>query len=268
MMFKRIRNNTPCLPDGWIKFTQNYTSIIVVAFLCLTGGILAYTLTHFKINTDLTDMVSNKLPFRKTYKSFRASFPQLSDTIVIVIDADTPEAALNFRKLLAKSLLSHDEIFESIYIPGGGPFFEENGLLYLSVDALEELTDNLSEFQPFLAILSRDFNLRGFFSFLEKLIVQSEDAVNGSHRVSELFDRVSAVFEDVQHHRSPALSWQDMITGKHIQNLRQFIVVKPTLDYRALFPGKRRSIRFVIWLTNFNSTSKIELTFVSPARWS
>ncbi|MFC1812907.1 MMPL family transporter [Thermodesulfobacteriota bacterium] len=238
MIFKQIRDNTPCLPNGWINFTRNYALLIVIVFLCLTGGVLTYTLTHFKINTDLTDMVSNKLPFRKTYKDYQAAFPHSFNNIVIVIDADTPEAAQNFRKLLAKSLISHKEIFESVYLPGGGAFFEKNGLLYLSLEELEDLTDKLSEFQPFLAILSRDFSLRGLFSILEKLIGQSEEVVKGNHRMLALLDRISAVFEGVHKNRSSVLSWQGMITGENVQNLRQFIIVKAVLDYRALYPGK------------------------------
>ena len=249
------------MPNRWINFTQNYPLLIVIVFLFLTGGVLTYTLTHFKINTDLTDMVSNKLPFRKTYKDYQASFPHSFNNIVIVIDADTPEAALNFRKLLAKSLARHKEIFESIYLPGGGSFFEKNGLLYLSLEELEDMTDKLSEFQPFLAILSRDFSLRGFFSILEKLIEQSEEIVKDNPRMLALLDRISAVFEDVHKNRNPVLSWQGMITGENIQNLRQFIVVKAALDYRALFPGKTaiNTIRHLADELQLNTKNRVDV---------
>jgi len=82
-MFKCIRDNTPCLPRWWVDFTLNYSlRLVVVAFL-VTAGILAYTVTHFKINTDLNDMVSDKLPFRKIEIDYGDAFPQLSDTIVV-----------------------------------------------------------------------------------------------------------------------------------------------------------------------------------------
>jgi hypothetical protein len=38
-------------------------------------------------------MISEKLPYRKLEREFQSAFPQFKETIVVVIDADTPEAA-------------------------------------------------------------------------------------------------------------------------------------------------------------------------------
>jgi predicted RND superfamily exporter protein len=59
----------------------------------ITAGVLIYTLNHFRIDTELTDMISDKVPYRKLEKEFQSAFPQLKETIVVVIDADTPETA-------------------------------------------------------------------------------------------------------------------------------------------------------------------------------
>jgi len=50
-------------------------------------------------------MISDKLPYRKLEKEFQNAFPQFNDTIVIVIDADTPETArLEAEKLAEASM--------------------------------------------------------------------------------------------------------------------------------------------------------------------
>ena len=48
-----------------------------------------------------------------------------------------------------------------------------NGLLYLDVDELSDLSDRLAEAQPFLGTLWRDPSLRGLFRMLELVIDES-----------------------------------------------------------------------------------------------
>jgi uncharacterized protein len=240
-MFKCIRDNTPCLPRWWVDFTLNYSlRLVVVAFL-VTAGILAYTVTHFKINTDLNDMVSDKLPFRKIEIDYGDAFPQLSDTIVVVINADTPELASHARKLMAQSLMKEKSIFKTIYIPGGGSFFEKNGLLFLSIGELEALTDNLAQAQPFLALLSQDLSLKGLFSVLETFIRHSEEVMGDKKKLVLLFGRLSDALEHAMNSKPYRLSWQEIMTGEQVEKPQphEFIVLQPFLDYRVLYPAKQ-----------------------------
>ena len=240
-MFKCIRDNTPCLPQWWVDFTLNYSlGLVVVAFL-ITVVILAYTVTHFKINTDLNDMVSDKLPFRKIEIDYGDAFPQLSDTIVVVINAHTPELASHARKLMAQSLMKEKSIFKTIYIPGGGSFFEKNGLLFLSIEELEALTDNLAQAQPFLALLSQDLSLKGLFSVLETFLRHSEEVMGDKKKLVLLFDRLSDAFEHAINRDPYRLSWQEIMIGEQVKKsqLRQFIVLQPFLDYSVLYPAKQ-----------------------------
>jgi hypothetical protein len=100
-----------------------------------------FILNHFRIDTELADMISDKLPYRRLEKEFQQAFPQFKETIVIVIDADTPEAARLYRDKLAERLKKETGLFKGVYAPGSGEFFKRNGLLYLSVEDLEALSE-------------------------------------------------------------------------------------------------------------------------------
>src|SRR5512147_1317067 len=115
----------------WVAFVQLHALSVVTVVFLLTAGILYYTLTHFRINTDVNGMISEKLHFRRLDNDFTHAFPQLCDTIVVVIDADTPELAVDARKRVAERLRAEKRLFKDVYEPGGGIFFEKNGLLYL-----------------------------------------------------------------------------------------------------------------------------------------
>ncbi len=268
-MFKCIRDHTPCLPQWWIHFTQRYSLRLVLMAFLVTFGILVYTVTGFNINTDLADMVSDKLPFRKFEKDYGKAFPQLSDVIVVVIDADTPELALNTRKLMENLLMKEKNLFKTIYIPEGGSFFEKNGLLYRSVDELEEFADHLAVVQPFLAILSQDLSLKGLFSVLEKVVRPSEELISDNKRLIPLFGRLSDAFKNTMEKKPYQLSWQEIMTNKKVekQQLRQFIILQPFLDYSLLYPAKEAidTIRRLADEFQFNKSQGVKIRITGDA---
>ena len=57
---------------------------------------------------------------------------------------------------------------------GSEPFFQQNGLLFLGVDELSALADQLAVAQPFLGALVDDPTLRGFFGVVELALSQDD----------------------------------------------------------------------------------------------
>ena len=219
----------------WVTSMQRHASLVMVITLLITGGILSYTLTHFTINVDTSSMISDKLHFRKLEKDFSKAFPKLSDTIVIVLDADTEERARSARTQLAERLRKETGLFKSVYEPGGGSFFEKNGLLYLNVKELEDFADTLASAQPFLALLSQDMSVQGLFSMLTMALSRGEEISLKDLRIMLLFDGMSEAFESVLNNRRSHLSWQGMMFGKEMRKQRhQFIILQPYLDFTKL----------------------------------
>jgi predicted RND superfamily exporter protein len=143
-MIERARTYSTRILEKWADFIGHHSSSVLFLSVLATVGALIYTVNHFRIDTELTDMISEKLPYRKLEKEFQSAFPQFNETIVVVIDADTPETARLQRENLAERLKKETGLFKGVYAPGSGEFFERNGLLYLSVKDLEALSDNLA----------------------------------------------------------------------------------------------------------------------------
>jgi len=223
----------------WVTSVQRHASLVMVITLLITGGIFSYSLTHFNINVDTTSMLSEKLHFRKLEKDFSGVFPKLRDTIVIVLDADTEERARSARTQLAERLRKETGLFKSVYEPGGGSFFEKNGLLYLSVKELDDFADTLASAQPFLALLSQDLSVQGLFSMLTMALGHGEEISLKDLRIKLLFDGMSEAFESVTNNRKYHLSWQGMMFGKELPKQRhQFIILQPYLDFTKLSSGE------------------------------
>jgi len=244
-MTERARIYSIRLFVRWAEFIGHHPFMVLFLSLLATVGALIYTVNHFRIDTEMTDMISDKLPYRKLEKEFQSAFPQFKETIVVVIDADTPEAARIHRDKLAEHLKREKGVFKGVYAPGGGEFFERNGLLYLSVKDLEALSENLASAQPLLGLLSKDLSLRGLFSVIERIVSQEGD-IEQKRKLVPFFDRLAQTLESSTSSRPRPLSWQELILGEEraAEASRQFIVVDPVLDY-ATFSGGEAGIKAI-----------------------
>ena len=224
----------------WIVFVQLHAGAVIAVSILLTAGVLYYSLTHFRINADVSGMISEKLRFRKLENDFARAFPQLSDAIVVVIDADTPELATDARVRLAGRLREEKALFKDVYEPGGGDFFEKNGLLYMSEDELEDFADRITAAQPLIGFLSEDLSLRGLFSVLGQALEQPKDTGLKEGGLSLLFEEMRRAFDSAAAHRLYSMSWQRLMLGEKdaSRQMRQFIMARPYLDANSLSAGE------------------------------
>jgi hypothetical protein len=242
---ERVRSFSRRLFEWWADLIGHHSPLVLVLSLLATVGVAIYALDHFRIDTEMTDMISDKLPYRKLEKEFQTAFPQFKETIVVVIDADTPEAARLSRDKLAERLKRQTGLFKGLYAPGSGDFFERNGLLYLSVKDLEALSENLASAQPLLGLISKDLTLRGLFSVIEKIVTQ-EGEIEQKTKLVSFFDRLAQTVESSTSNRPRPLSWQELILGEVMaaDASRQFIILDPVPNHATL-SGAGASIKAI-----------------------
>ena len=224
----------------WVSAVQRHALPVLMIALLFTAGVLYYSIRHFRINVDTSGMISDTLRFRRLEDDFLKAFPQLRGTIVVVLDADAPELALSARTRMAERLRKEPRLFRSVYEPGGGAFFEENGLLYLSQKELEAFADDMAGAQPFLAMLSQDLSVRGLLSVLEKALVNTDAREAMDKRIALLFDAMADTFEQARENRSYPLPWQRIMLGDSQSHMmrHQFIILQPVLDGAKLSSGE------------------------------
>jgi hopanoid biosynthesis associated RND transporter like protein HpnN len=183
-------------------------------------------------------MISERLKWRQTYLAYKEAFPQYFGDIVVVIDGATPDLADQARDRLAESLERETGLFESVYLPGGGSFFKRHGLLYLDIEELEDLSDNLAQVQPFLGKVVQDQSLIGLFSMLDSAM----EAVLDGEEVDlvPVFDRLSDAFGARIDNRFHRVSWQELMLGRTStpDERRRFIMLQSRLDFTELLQGE------------------------------
>jgi hopanoid biosynthesis associated RND transporter like protein HpnN len=215
----------------------------LVVLLALFVGIISavYSATHFGMNSDPESLISSQTSWRKRNIAFDAQFPQLGNTIVVVIDGATPELAARGADELAGELLKRPKLFHNVRSPGGGSFFNHEGLLFLPVERVKQTTAQLIAAQPFLGALANDPSLRGV---MDSLATALEGVKRGQAKLESL-ERPIVLFghtlAETIAHKPSFLAWQSLLTGERPTTLetRRFIETQPQLDFNSLTPGNR-----------------------------
>ena len=222
-----------------VKNLLNYPKILIF-FACIACGFsLNYALNNLGFNTDTTQILSSDLSFQQDRNRFLQEFPQDDQAVLIVIDAEAPELTTRVLSDLGKRLRSNNQYVQSVYIPGEGTFFEQQGLTYLSLSELEELAANLAEAQPFIGRLFLDNSLNGFLTTISLAIssVDYELPID----LKPMLLKITAALTAVNKGDNFQLSWQQLMFGgeSDLLTTQRFILVKPILDYAELLPAEK-----------------------------
>ncbi|HEY2446607.1 MAG TPA: MMPL family transporter [Rhizomicrobium sp.] len=224
-----------------VGFCARNATLIVVAALLVGFFASVYSATHFAMNTDAESLISPQTNWRKRTAIFDQEFPQLNNSIAIVVDGATPELAERAAAELASALAGRGDLFHNVRRPDGGPFFAHEGLLFLPLDQVKSTTEQLVAAQPFLGALAADPSLRGIMDSLSTALAGVTRGQASLDSLARPIAAFSSTLDAVVARKPANLAWQSLITGTPPTSLetRKFVEVQPELDYRALMPGKR-----------------------------
>jgi hopanoid biosynthesis associated RND transporter like protein HpnN len=214
---------------------------VIVAALAACAGGLGYMSNNLGMHTNTTDMLSDELPFRRIHAEYKQAFPQFSNTLLVVVDARTVDVKDDVVEALSARMAKEKEFFEVVYQPGGQPFFARNGLLYLSLDELYDLTDQLSEVEPLLAKLAEDTSLRGLFEVLGEAFDDMADGGAPPDGLEQALTQITATVAARVDGAPVKLSWTELISGDEVEegDLRGFIIVRPHLSSSGFTPAAK-----------------------------
>jgi len=235
------------LLDWQGQFIVRYAWLIVIGTLLLGAASLYYVKDHLGVNNNSAEMLSPDLPFQKNTQRFEKAFPQDADTILFIVQADTPEETAIASRQLLKQLKSNAQYFEFSYIPEDNEFFRQQALLYLTPNELDKLANNLSDAQPFIGYLIQNYSLTGLFDILTQALESKDSIISQSLPavLKSINQALNATTAGTHYH----VSWQTILNPSQLANKTQRIVIaKPKRNFHAIMPAaaaieKARAIR-------------------------
>jgi len=221
----------------WAEFCYRNAVGVILFVLVLTVLSTVYTINNLGVHTDTTDMLSEDVPFRANHIRYKQSFSQYEDTLLLVLDAPTPEQAHAAAKRITTYLQENSTQFPNTYYLSGDPFFEQNGLLFKSISELGRITDHLATAQPLVARIAENPTLYTFSNILTEAV--DELRAGRTLELGPVMNGVSATIDAQLAGKSRALSWQELLGGEAQKaSYQEFVVVKPKLDYSQIFAAE------------------------------
>jgi hypothetical protein len=225
-----------------VAFCIRRAWLVVGVGLLIAIGSSVYTASHFRLNSDVSAMLSDKLDWSKRNIAFEKAFGRFG-IIDVVVAAPTPELTGAATVELTQALAKEKRLFPDVSNAGATEFFARHGLLFLPRQALEKNLGGLIQGEALIQDLASDRSLRGLIAGLEDVLLGLQSNRLKLDDLAHPLNQVSDTLDNVLAGRAASFSWRVLVQGKPAtpNELRGFIEVHPVLDFSALQPGLRAS---------------------------
>lgn len=189
------------------------------------------------IDTDSSRMLSDELPFRARAIALDQAFPNLSESIVVVVRSEVPDAADAAVVALSDALAARDDAFRGVFAPAADPFLVAHGLLYLERDELDTRLARLGQAANLLATLRSDQSLDGFLRALDSTTALAERGGADPAMLAPFHREAAAVLAAERQGRERPFAWSGALGGDTAGWTVRVITLDPRLDFSALKPA-------------------------------
>jgi uncharacterized protein len=224
--------------DRGVAFCIRHSKLVIAVALVLAALSAIYTTRHFAIDTDINNLISDRLPWRQNEIAFQRAFPQTVELILVDVAADSPEAAKAAAREVAQALAKKPDLFRSVRDQLDSSFFRRNSLLFLPPDQAAHVTEQLSNASPLLSGLRRDPTLRGLVQALVGIVDYAKQGYVSYDDVARPLNLAADTLDGVSQGHPVEFSWRRLVQGDpRPLDLHRFVEVWPVLDQAALEPG-------------------------------
>ena len=217
--------------------SARHAGIVIAAFVLMASIALAYTIVRIEVNTDPGQMISPQLDFRKAFADYTATFPELENTFVVVVDSKQPELGREAARSLALSFAARPELFENVYAPGTSEFFDNYGMLYLSTEEVRNVVSEIGQAGPLFKTLANQPNMAGLAALFSQLEQAAKLGLLPKALEPLLVEMARTATAELSGQPHP-LDWSKLGGGSKSSETRWYVIVKPRLDYTQLDPAE------------------------------
>ncbi|HZP68770.1 MAG TPA: MMPL family transporter [Pseudolabrys sp.] len=232
---------------SWVTFVVRlcirFPWPIIVLGLLGAAVSAVYSVRHFAITTDINQLISPDLDWRRREAEFEKAFSGHFGSTLVVVNAPTPEFAAQASAELVGRLQGQAQLFRSVEDIEGSEFFARNGLLFKPADDVAAIAKGLGQAGPLIGTLASDPSLRGLTRALSLGLIGVQNKMVTLDALARPLSMASTTIEAVLAGRPASFSWLSMLNGEDSKpdDLRRLIEVHPVLDFSALRPGKSSS---------------------------
>ena len=224
----------------WTGAARRSSWAFVILFIAATVAAGYYAAQNLKVNTDTSSMLDPSLDFQQRAADLRNAFPEIKTDVVVIVRAPTLDEADAFAGRLAERLRSNPSMFSGVFAQAQEPFFQENGLLYLSESELEKRLTQLTRASGLIETLIKSPNADTLFSTLADNDALAERAELGQDTLQRIYSELADVADASLNGDRRPFSWIGAVGSDEAQadSHIRLVYATPVLDFSRLQPAK------------------------------
>lgn len=220
---------------------------IVLAVVC--GGLAAATL---RIDPDAGPRVTLDDATTALQADLDRHFPNIEQTFMAIVESREAETAKAQAMALSSSLRQRPDLFTQSFVPGTGPFYETNALLFASAEDVKARVDAVLQMQPLYQALAAAPDIMGLSSLVAEISKSVEQGRSPAGLEALLFAAAATVEAEVRGNPRP-IDWPALAGLKgEAHSLRWFVLATPKsgVEVEAAEFARRSSdgMQGVAWL--------------------
>ncbi|MEL6258387.1 MAG: hypothetical protein AAFQ67_04965, partial [Pseudomonadota bacterium] len=228
----------------WIAMARRWPRTVLAGVAAAAAAGLTLAALFLDVNADTTRMVSSKLDYRVAQLDYKAQFPSLQDQIVVIIRARTADGADAYAAALSTRLTEQNDVIDGVFAPFVDPFFQKNGLLFLSVERLDETLARLNKASGLFGALGPNPGLPELYDALAEAAEASGRGLFNADELDSAFAGLADTIEARLRDEPQPLSWQGLFSPADDAVHQRILTVSPKLD-RSGFNAPMRAVEAV-----------------------
>lgn len=197
-------------PNGFARlarFCATHRLWVVLAALLLTIGLAGFAVTRLAIDPDQRPRIGLDETTANLQAELEAKFPGVEQTFLAVVASSDPETARQQAEALAAMLAQQKGLFRSAFVPGTGPFYETNALLYQDLASVRARVDQLLQMEPLYLAMASAPDIGGFAALVTE-IARAVEQGRSPPGLADMLLAASATIEAEVMGAPRALDWQ------------------------------------------------------------
>jgi hypothetical protein len=210
-----------------VRFACLHPLIVIGLWIALVIPAFVFTAMTWRVALQETSMVAANPAFANEQSRLNAEFPEPSESIVAVIDSRDPTLARAGAERMAARMAERTRVFRNVFAPGTGRFFDDNGVLYLSQEAVTNMVSRIERSAPLFQALSISPNLTGL-AVLADQVAKAVAEGRSPEGLTALFADASRTVQAQIAGKRRDLEWLSLIEhGVSIESNRWYVVAYP-----------------------------------------
>ena len=151
------------------RFAAANALAVVLAFGVIAFACAVFALLRLAIDPDQRPRISFDPETAKYQAELDAQFPGVEQTFLAIVSSGDPETARQQAGALAATLAARSDLFRSAFVPGTGPFYETNALLYHDLPDLRRRVSGFLQMEPLYQAMAASPDIIGFAALVHEI---------------------------------------------------------------------------------------------------